>query len=276
MSVLAENLDWGVGRKTILRDVSISVAPGETLGLIGPNGSGKSSLLRLLAGLKRPLAGRVTINGQPIARMTRKALSREVAFVQQSAATETSVSVLDVVRLGRTPHRSALSGWSAEDEGAVSHALGRVDMLGHRAQSWQTLSGGERQRVHIARALAQSPRVMFLDEPTNHLDIHHQIEILRMVRDLDLTSVIALHDLNLAAMFCDKIVVMRSGAVFAAGTPRAVLTEDLLREVFRVEAEVTFLDGGVRPHIRFEHDPAGAARSARVAAVEDALAPGYG
>ncbi|SFE91156.1 ABC transporter ATP-binding protein [Roseivivax sediminis] len=251
MSVLAENLDWGVGRKTILHDVSISVAPGETLGLVGPNGSGKSSLLRLLAGLKRPRAGLVTINGKSVVQVPRKALSREVAFVQQSAATETSVSVLDVVRLGRTPHRSALSGWSAEDEAAVTEALTRVDMLGHRAQSWQTLSGGERQRVHIARALAQSPRVMFLDEPTNHLDIHHQIEILRMVRDLDLTSVIALHDLNLAAMFCDKIVVMRSGSVFASGTPAEVLTEELLREVFRVTAEVNCITPGAGPHIRF-------------------------
>ncbi|WP_299651088.1 ABC transporter ATP-binding protein [uncultured Jannaschia sp.] len=251
MSVLAEKLDWGVGRKTILRDVSITVAPGETLGLVGPNGSGKSSLLRLLAGLKRPHAGRVTINGQNIAHVPRKALSREVAFVQQSASTETSVSVLDVVRLGRTPHRSALSGWSAEDEAAVAHALTRVDMLGHKAQSWQTLSGGERQRVHIARALAQSPRVMFLDEPTNHLDIHHQIEILRMVRNLDLTSIIALHDLNLAAMFCDRIVVMQAGSVFAAGTPKVVLTEKLLREVFRVSADVTCVNAGAGPHIRF-------------------------
>ncbi|MDF0601251.1 ABC transporter ATP-binding protein [Psychromarinibacter sp. C21-152] len=251
MSVVAENLHWGVKRKTIVTDVSLSVAPGETLGLIGPNGSGKSSLLRLLAGLKRPLSGRVEINGQDIAQVSRRALSRQVAFVQQSAATDTNVSVRDVVRLGRTPHRSALAGWSEADETAVSTALARVDMTGHRAQAWQTLSGGERQRVHIARALAQTPQVMFLDEPTNHLDIHHQIEILRMVRDLDLTSVVALHDLNLAAMFCDRIVVLDEGAVRACGTPDAVLTRALLREVFRVAADITGLSDTGRPHIRF-------------------------
>lgn len=251
MSVVAESLRWGVKGRTIVADVSLAVAPGETLGLIGPNGSGKSSLLRLLAGLRRPAAGRVCINGQDIAGVPRKALSRQVAFVQQNAATDTTVSVLDVVRLGRTPHRSALSGWSAVDAEAVAMALDRVDMTSRKAQSWQTLSGGERQRVHIARALAQAPQVMFLDEPTNHLDIHHQIEILRMVRDLDLTSVIALHDLNLAAMFCDRIVVLDSGAVRACGTPEAVLTPALLREVFRVEADVdTGLAPG-RPHIRF-------------------------
>ncbi|MBT9246627.1 ABC transporter ATP-binding protein (plasmid) [Gemmobacter fulvus] len=252
MSVSAQNLVWGVRRKTIVADVSLAVAPGETLGLIGPNGSGKSSLLRLLAGLKQPQSGRVEILGQDIARVPRRALARQVAFVQQSAATDTNVSVRDVVRLGRTPHRSALSGWTATDEAAVSAALEQVDMTDRRTQAWQTLSGGERQRVHIARALAQSPRVMFLDEPTNHLDIHHQIEILRMVRDLDLTSIVALHDLNLAAMFCDRIVVLQAGAVVACGTPEAVLTPGLLREVFRVEAEVSAGRCPGQPHIRFK------------------------
>lgn len=251
MTILAENLTWGVKRRTILSDVSLRVAPGETLGLIGPNGSGKSSLLRLLAGLRRPISGRVRINGQDIAHVSRKALSRQVAFVQQSAATDNNITVSDVVRLGRTPHRSALAGWSETDEAAVTQALERVEMAAHRKQAWQTLSGGERQRVHIARALAQTPQVMFLDEPTNHLDIHHQIEILAMVRDLDLTSVIALHDLNLAAMFCDRIVVLERGVMRACGTPDAVLTREILRDVFRVTAHVCRLQDASRPHIRF-------------------------
>jgi iron complex transport system ATP-binding protein len=254
MTVIAQNLSWGVGRKTrktIVNDVSLSVAAGETLGLIGPNGSGKSSLLRLLAGLKAPHSGRVVILGQDIARVSRKALARNVAFVQQNATTDTNVSVRDVVRLGRTPHRAALAGWTAADGAAVATALDRVDMADRSAQPWQTLSGGERQRVHIARALAQSPRVMFLDEPTNHLDIHHQIEILCMVRRLDLTSVIALHDLNLAAMFCDRIVVLQAGKVVACGTPAEVLTRSLLQEVFRVKADVTLCPRLGQPHIRF-------------------------
>lgn len=251
MSVVARNLVWGVRRRTIVQDVSLSVAEGEVLGLIGPNGSGKSSLLRLLAGLRRPASGRVEIGGRDIARVPRRMLARQVAFVQQNAATDTNVCVRDVVRLGRTPHRSALSGWSAADEAAVSAALARVDMAGHQTQPWQTLSGGERQRVHIARALAQTPRVLFLDEPTNHLDIHHQIEILRLMRDLDLTSIVALHDLNLAAMFCDRIMVLQAGAVVACGTPAEVLTPALLRNVFRVETEVTPSGRPGQPHIRF-------------------------
>lgn len=251
MSVVATTLSWGVKRRTIVSDVSLSVAPGETLGLIGPNGSGKSSLLRLLAGLRRPLSGRVEINDQDIAQVPRKTLSRTVAFVQQSAATDTNVTVADVVRLGRTPHRSALAGWSEGDEAAVTRALQCVDMDARRKQAWQTLSGGERQRVHIARALAQTPQVMFLDEPTNHLDIHHQIGILRMVRGLDLTSVIALHDLNLAAMFCDRIAVIQNGTLCACGTPDEVLTQDILRDVFRVSAQIDKTGPTGRPHIRF-------------------------
>ena len=250
-TIRAEDLVWGVGRKTIVHGVSLSVGRGETLGLIGPNGSGKSSLLRLLAGLKAPRSGVVELEGQDVGRLSRRALARRVAFVQQNANTETSVSVRDVVKLGRTPHRSALSGWSQGDEAAVRAALDRVDMTGRRAQAWQTLSGGERQRVHIARALAQTPSIMFLDEPTNHLDIHHQIEILRMVRDLDLTSVVALHDLNLAAMFCDRIAVMREGQLIECGTPGSVLTRSLLRDVFRIEAEIGEPDASGRPHIRF-------------------------
>ncbi len=249
MSVKARNLVWGVKRREIVRDVSLDVSEGETVGLIGPNGSGKSSLLRLLAGLKSPHSGHVKISDRDIVKVPRRALAREVAFVHQNAATDTNVTVRDVVRLGRTPHRSALSGWTDADEGAVATALERVDMTGLSGQAWQTLSGGERQRVHIARALAQDPKVMFLDEPTNHLDIHHQIEILRLVRDLDLTCVVALHDLNLAAMFCDRILILEAGALHTCGMPQEVLTEKLIRDVFRTNAEV--MNDNEALHIRF-------------------------
>ncbi|WP_174801272.1 ABC transporter ATP-binding protein [Martelella limonii] len=251
MSVVADRLTWGVKRKTIVSDVSLEVATGETLGLIGPNGSGKSSLLRLLAGLKRPQQGQVIINGLDIADVPRRTLAQRVAFVQQSAATETSVSVRDVVRLGRTPHRSALSGWRAEDQAAVDRALERVGMTHLQHQSWQTLSGGERQRVHIARALAQSPEVLFLDEPTNHLDIHHQIDILHTIRQLEVTSIVALHDLNLAATYCDRIIVLKNGAIVASGTPQDVLTEALIAEVFRVSAKVGIAPDTGHPQIYF-------------------------
>ena len=251
MSVVAENLVWGMGKKTIVDGVSLEVVEGETVGLIGPNGSGKSSLIRLLAGLRRPRRGRVVIGGRDVSQISRRVLARQVALVQQNTSTEMNVSVLDVVRLGRTPHRSALSGWSAADEAAVATALARVGMESRKHQSWPTLSGGERQRVHIARALAQQPAILFLDEPTNHLDIEHQIAILRMIRDLKLTSLVALHDLNHAAMFCDRIVVMQDGGVVAAGPAETVLTEGMLKAVFRVEGRVGRSPYHQRPHIDF-------------------------
>lgn len=156
-----------------------------------------------------------------------------------------------MVKLGRFPHRSMFSGWSREDDAAVSEALERTGMSAKRHDAWQSLSGGEKQRTHLARALAQSPKELILDEPTNHLDVQHQIGLLRLVSSLPITSIIALHDLNHAAMFCDRLIVMQAGKVVAAGVPEEVLTRDLLREVFSVEAHVETSPHHARPHIHF-------------------------
>ena len=238
MTIKANRISWAAGKTVIVDDVSIAAEPGKMLGLLGPNGSGKSSLLRLLVGLRKPDSGKVTLDGEPIGQVSRRRLARRVALVEQHATTDASVTVLDVVRLGRTPHRSALSPWTSADDEAVEAALDRVGLAARRGQYWQTLSGGERQRVHIARALAQMPSEIVLDEPTNHLDIQHQIDILRLVNALPVTSIVALHDLNHAAMFCDRLAVMDKGRIVAEGTPEAVLSEQLLREVFRIEARI--------------------------------------
>jgi len=251
MTIRAENLSWSVGKTEIVRKVSLEAAPGKMLGLLGPNGSGKSSLLRLLAGLRKPDSGQVSLDGQDIRRMGRRAMARRVALVEQHASTEANVRVRDVVKLGRIPHSPPLSGWTKADDFAVDGALERVGMVERSSQFWQSLSGGERQRVHIARALAQAPKEMLLDEPTNHLDIQHQIELLRLIARLKLTSIIALHDLNHAAMFCDQLIVMEKGCVVAQGTPEAVLTETLLRDVFRVEARIESSAHHGRPHIHY-------------------------
>ncbi|HEV7437256.1 MAG TPA: ABC transporter ATP-binding protein [Pseudorhizobium sp.] len=251
MSITAENLVWKIGKRTVLDGVSLQAEPGRMLGLLGPNGSGKTSLLRLLAGLKTPSAGRITLDGRDIGTVGRRSLAKRVAFVEQHATTNANLRVIDVVKLGRFPHRSMFSDWSAADEAAVEEALVRAGMVEKRNDLWQSLSGGEKQRVHIARALAQSPQELILDEPTNHLDIQHQIGLLRLVASLPVTSVIALHDLNHAAMFCDHLIVLNQGRVAAAGTPEAVLTETLLREVFRVTARVERSTHHGRPHIHF-------------------------
>lgn len=251
MSIAAENITWKVGKKVIVNDVSLMVARGETVGLLGPNGSGKSSLLRVLAGLRRPHKGRVLLDGQNLHRLPKKQLARRVAFVEQHGMTDANMRVRDVVKLGRIPHHSPFSSWSTEDEETISAALARVDMLEKIQQGWLTLSGGERQRVHIARALAQMPSEILLDEPTNHLDIHHQLQLMKLISELPVTSIVAIHDLNHALMFCDSLIVMQHGTVVASGTPQAILTEDLLWEVFRVKAKITPSPCHDKNHIHF-------------------------
>ncbi|CAI2104093.1 Probable siderophore transport system ATP-binding protein YusV [Serratia fonticola] len=251
MSIAAENITWSVGKKNIVNNVSLSVSSGETVGLLGPNGCGKSSLLRILAGLRRPHSGTVTLDGQNIAQITKKQLARRVAFVEQHGMTEANMRVVDVVKLGRIPHHSPFSNWTAQDDDTVTAALQRVDMLGKSEQGWQSLSGGERQRVHIARALAQSPTEILLDEPTNHLDIRHQIQLMKLVSELPVTSIVAIHDLNHASMFCDSLIVMQQGQIVAAGSPQEILTESLLWDVFKVETKIEISPFHGKKHIHY-------------------------
>lgn len=251
MSIKTENLIWKIGRKTILDGVSFEARPGEMLGLLGPNGSGKTSLLRLLAGLKKPNSGTVTLEGRDIRNIGRRTMAQRVAFVEQHATTNSNLRVIDVVKLGRFPHRSMFSGWSKADDDAVSEALARAGMTDKRDDRWQSLSGGEKQRAHIARALAQSPKELILDEPTNHLDIQHQIGLMRLISGLPITSIIALHDLNHAAMFCDRLIIMQKGTIVASGAPGDILTQNLLREVFSIDARVETSPHHGGPHIHY-------------------------
>lgn len=256
MTLATHDVRWCAGGKLIVDGVSLSVEPNRVLGLIGPNGSGKSSLLRLLCRLRKVASGVVSLDSRDIADLPRHELAKRLAFVEQQATTEVQLTVCDVVRLGRTPHRAAFASWSAEDERAVEAALARVGLSERHDQLWHTLSGGERQRVHIARALAQEPRELILDEPTNHLDIRHQLSILALVRRLRLTCVIALHDLNLASLFCDEIAVLHEGRLVAAGMPASVLTPERIARVFGIAVEIRCDEAGHR-HIAYvmDHEP---------------------
>ncbi|MFJ8629676.1 ABC transporter ATP-binding protein [Streptomyces sp. NPDC093568] len=238
-----------VAGRVVVDGVTLVLRPGETVGLLGPNGSGKSTLLRILAGILAPTAGVVTLDGRPLAEVGRRAVARRVATVEQHADTQTELTVRDVVALGRIPHRRAWTPATAADAGAVAAALERTGLTDRAGQSWHTLSGGERQRAQIARALAQEPRELLLDEPTNHLDIQHQLDLLDLVADLPVTTVIALHDLNLAAMYCDRLLVLRDGRAVVEGTPAEVLTPALIERVYGVRAEVT--DDPGHPVVRF-------------------------
>lgn len=252
MSLNAENVSWTRGGSLVVDDVTLRPSPGDTVGLLGPNGSGKSSLLRLMHGIVKPSSGAVLLDGEPLASVPRRRIARTVAVVSQHADTDTDIRVEDVVRLGRIPHRGAWGGDAVADDAAVTEALEQTGLQHKADQLWHTLSGGERQRAQIARALAQQPSELLLDEPTNHLDIRHQLELLSLVTRLPLTSVVALHDLNLAAMFCDQLVVLHQGAVVAGGAPDEVLTPELIARVYQVEAEVRHDPARGRVEVSFE------------------------
>jgi len=250
----ARGLACSIGRRTILRDVDLEVRHGEVLGLVGANGSGKSTLLRALAGVRRPSAGRVLVDGDRLGSLRPRARARRLAFVAQEEAAHSDLLVGELVALGRVPHAGAWGGLDERSRDAVRSALEQVDLGYAVNQPLEHLSGGERRRALIARGLAQEAPLLLLDEPTNHLDIGHQLALMRRIRRLGRTVVVALHDLDLAATFCDRIAVLHAGGLEACGEPDEVLTAGLLHDAFGVLAtRVTHPLTG-RTHLLFSHD----------------------
>ncbi len=229
-------LCWSAGGKALLNEVGFDVAPGEILAVVGPNGAGKSSLLRCLYRYIRPDRGSVSIDGEDIWSLTPRAAARKIATVLQEQPADFGLTVEEVVALGRTPYRQGFAGLGARDRCMIDSALERMDLSGFSKRQVNSLSGGEKQRAAIARALAQEPALIVLDEPTNHLDIRHQLEVLSMLRGLGPTVVVSLHDLNLAAAFADRVLLLRDGRVLGQGSPSEVLTVERVRDAFQVES----------------------------------------
>ncbi|GAB3842763.1 ABC transporter ATP-binding protein [Nesterenkonia populi] len=223
--------------RPVLHGVSLRAGKGEVVGLTGPNGSGKTTLLRALYGALAPDAGRVELNGEDVRRIPPKRLAQRVAVVVQEPPSDLMLSVADIVLLGRTPHLGMFSRQGPEDERLAADALERVGLLHLADREFSGLSGGEKQRVLIARALAQQAECLLLDEPTNHLDISYQHQVLHLVRELGITAVVVLHDLNLAARYCDSIVLLSHGRLYAEGSPEEVLTKDTIEPVYHVSIE---------------------------------------
>jgi len=251
MTLHVENVTWRVDEHTILRDVAVDVAAGELVGVLGPNGSGKSSLLRCIYRALKPDAGYIALDGDNVWDLDAREAARRTATVLQETPGEFEFVVWEMVLMGRTPHKSMFARENEEDHDLVESALDQVGMLSFADRSFSTLSGGEKQRVLIARALAQQARFLILDEPTNHLDVRYQLEILDLVRGLPVTTFTALHDLNLAATYCDRLYIMAEGEIVAAGTPEDVFEPALLRKVFGVEAEVQVHPRTGKLHIVF-------------------------
>jgi iron complex transport system ATP-binding protein len=236
MKLELETVAVAIAGLQIVHEASLEVASGCIVGLIGPNGSGKSTLLRSVYRMLRPAAGYVRLGGDDVWKLSARESAQRTGVVVQETPSDFAFTVAEVVQMGRTPHKGMLSSDTTADAQIVAAALDRVNMGGFTERQFSTLSGGEKQRVLVARALAQQPKFLVLDEPTNHLDIHYQLEILELVKSLGITTLITLHDLNLAAAYCHTLYMLNQGRIVAAGAPEEVLTPERLREVFLVDA----------------------------------------
>jgi iron complex transport system ATP-binding protein len=243
-----------LGKIRIVDSASLHVPEGRFTGLIGPNGSGKSTLLRSIVRILSLEGGAVLIGADDVSQLPAREMARRMALVEQQATTDVDLTVLDVVLLGRIPHQGPWRGVSDVDRTIALHHLETVGLSDLAGRAWHSLSGGEQQRVQLARAFAQEPTVLALDEPTNHLDIAHALQLLSTVQHIGVTVIAALHDLNLAATFCDELVVLDQGRVVAAGRPQETLTPQLLRKVYGVEASVELNPITRRPAITY-HPP---------------------
>ena len=252
--LLVEAASWQApkGGTPILHPVSFDLSPGRVLGVVGPNGAGKSTLLRLLYRYQRPATGSVLVDGADIWKLRARDVAQRVAAVLQEQPTDFALTVQEIVALGRTPHRRGFAGASgAHDIEVIEAALSRLGLEAFAHRHFGPLSGGERQRVMVARALAQEPRLLILDEPTNHLDIRHQLEVLALIRDLPLTIVTSLHDLNMAAQVCDDVLILQQGHALGFGRPQDVLTEATVSDAFSVTARRERLSPSERNHLTF-------------------------
>lgn len=231
-------VSWSADQNKILEDISVDIETGSFVGLIGPNGAGKSSLMRCIYRVNQPDEGCVFFEGKNIWQGSASTNAKNMAVILQEQSDHLGLSVYEVVALGLTPHKKLFEWDTAEDKQNIQHVLQDNDLLHLSSRLFTYLSGGEKQRVMLARAMLQKPKLLIMDEPTNHLDVHYQVEVLQKVKKLDVTVLASFHDLNLAAAFCDKIIVLDKGRLCAVGTPQDVLTEQLLADVFNSKAFV--------------------------------------
>ncbi len=237
-----DKLSFAYRERLVLNDISIEVLPSEFISIIGPNGAGKSTLLKLIDGIYSFTEGRILINGQQIELVSRKSLAKQIAYLPQEIDLTFSYSVEEVVRMGRFPYLEGIRLYSEADERVIGHAMDLLDISEFRQRSFNELSGGEKQRVMIGSALAQEPKILLLDEPTSALDLHHQIEIYEVLKGLQkkrqLTVMVVTHDINLAAQFCERMLLIDNGKIIRDGTPNEVLEFNILQKIFGVKVYI--------------------------------------
>ena len=250
MRIDTEEIRLSYGAKEILKGVSLEVPDKQFVGVIGPNGSGKSTMLKCIYRVLKPTGGCVRLDGEGLNGISYRESAKKMAVLAQHNYYNFEFSVREVVLMGRAPHKKTLERDNAEDYKIVDEALKTVGMFDFIERDFSTLSGGEQQRVILARALAQQTPCLILDEPTNHLDITHQLQLMRMVKNLNVTVISAIHDLNIAAMFCDRIYVLKDGEIVGQGKTEEVLTRELIRDIYKVETEIV-RDHNGQMHILF-------------------------
>lgn len=244
MNILVQDLHFSFGDKKILENICLDIQKREFVGIIGPNGSGKSTLLKCIYRTLRPDAGRIFLDERSIQEFTLRESAKRMAVVAQHNETQFDFTVIEMVLLGRSPHKKFMERDNERDYALAEEALAKVGMSEFKSRSLNSLSGGEKQRIILARALVQETDCLILDEPTNHLDIRYQLQFMSIAKDLGITVVSAIHDLNIASLYCDRIYALKDGKLLACGTPQEVLTEENIARLYGVEAKVMTEAGG--------------------------------
>lgn len=239
MKLKIEGLEYKIGKQKILKGIDLEIPKGKFVGIIGPNGSGKSTLLKNIYRVYKPNKGKIYIDSKEINEMKSKEIAKELAILAQESSTQFDFTVEDVVKMGRYPYKSMFEDYSKEDIKLVDEMIKRVGLEKYKDRNFNTLSGGEKQRAFIARALVQDTDFIILDEPTNHLDITYQIQLMDIIKDLNVTVFAALHDMNISAMYCDYIIVMKQGEILKSGTVDEIFTSETIKEVFGVDSYIS-------------------------------------
>ena len=238
MNLNAKHISVSLAGTDIVKDISIRVEDKQFVGMIGPNGCGKSTLLKSIYKVIKPQKGTVFLGEKDVIKSSARIVSKDMGVVGQFNDLSFDFTVQEMVMMGRTPHKQLMEADNMQDYKIVADALKRVDLTEYADRSYLTLSGGEKQRVILARAIAQKPKFLVLDEPTNHLDIKYQIQILSIVKSLNIGVLAALHDLPMASVYCDMLYVIKDGSIIASGSPKEVLTKKLISQVYEIDCEI--------------------------------------
>ena len=244
MNIDVKDLSFSIGDKRILNDLHLSIKNKEFIGIIGPNGSGKSTFLKCVYRVLTPDVGTIYLDDKEIKTLSVKETAKKMAVVAQHNETSFDFSVIEMVLIGRSPHKKFMQRDNHDDYEMAYKALDKVGMLDFKDRSINSLSGGEKQRIILARALVQDTECLILDEPTNHLDIRYQLQFMSIAKDLHITILSAIHDLNIASMYCDKLFALKDGRIIAYGSPKEVLTKEIIEELYNVKARIMNDDNG--------------------------------